>query len=313
MVMDNLKLSIFFNADRVYLMVCEPTPDGLKLIYVNSTENPIDLEFMDSPQNKLAINELNSIFSTFDFNVESISVSLSADTILVSHLPGKANITQQEIKQLISLEIRQAFPMFSFEDFVSSVVPTEPDLNSKSNLISIIIPKVIMDNCKNIMAALNAPIVKFEISQINAHQSFLYNYPEYAGLSIAFFQVQDQFIDVSLVNGEQIYYYNLISLNKKDKLGEICAKELLTFAKNYNQSIDLGVFFGSGLTKENLAETKVILKNVILEVDRLNAFRMIKTDLPDRVKEYCSRTSHIFPSCIGGFMPYVSNKLNLYI
>ncbi len=53
------------------------------------------------------------------------------------------------------------------------------------------------------------------------------------------------------------------------------------------------------------------ITSVIIEIDKLNAFRMVKTTISDRAREYCSRTSHIFPPCIGGFMPFVSNEVKL--
>jgi hypothetical protein len=310
--MENLKLSVFFNTDRVYLMVCEPTDSGLNLVYVNSTDHPIDLENIDSGVSAIGKKELLALLNTITLDIKKISVTLSADSVLVSHLPGKKNITKDEIKQLIALEIRQAYPMFSFEDFTSSVVPTEADSKGKSLLIAIIIQKQLMKNCQELLQSLNAPIEKFEISQINAHQAFIYNYPEYMGLNIAFLGVQNQFVDISVANGNSLYHYNLVSLPNKESFGDICAKEVSKLIGNQAPSIDLAVFFGSGLTKQMLDNAKISLKNIVMEVDRLNAFRMVKATINDRQRAYCSRTSHIFPPSIGAFISYVENKINLY-
>ncbi|HOK15156.1 MAG TPA: hypothetical protein PK007_09595, partial [Candidatus Kapabacteria bacterium] len=54
-------VSVFYNIDRTYVTLVEMKDDGLELLYLNATDNRIDLENIESDESMLGVQELSSI------------------------------------------------------------------------------------------------------------------------------------------------------------------------------------------------------------------------------------------------------------
>src|SRR5690606_8724237 len=119
-----------------------------------------------------------------------------------------------------------------------------------------------------------------------------------------FLSVQGQFMDISVLQKGKPIYYNLIALTDFKEIGELFEKEFTKIVPDYVSALDACYFFGAGLNKPvsmMLWETASLIG--IYEAKRLNAFRMMKTNLSEREQQYCSRTLHIFPACTGAGLP----------
>lgn len=304
-------LSVYFASDRTYLALTEPKPKGLQLSYVNSTTRPVN--FTDDPD---AINggieELNSVLEEIGDEDLRISVTIPSDNVLVSRFPGREKMSTGDLRQLVNLEIRQNYPQFNFEDFTSNVVPLAAKIDGTIMILAIIIAKQDLESCRKALKSISRPISKLEISQMNAHSAFLYNYPDRKDKNIALVGLQNGFADISVIKSSQPVYYNLAAFSSSDQIGEVIEAEHTIITSEYVENIDAVYLFGSGLTKEILTsawETAMLLG---MEAEKLNAFRMMSADLSQREKEYCSRVSHIFPPCIGGcILPY-HERIKLY-
>ncbi len=304
-------LSIFFNIDRTYVTITEPDEKGLKLIYLNSTENNIDLENIEDDFAQEGIQELVSLLSTIEMGIDKISVTIPAESVMVSQFPGKHGMEESELRKLISLEIKNAFPTFNPDDFTSNIVPLAKRLDGQSLMLAVIIPKQIIMSCIEILKIYDLPIENIEISQLSAHSAFLYNYPEMIDKNVIIIGVQDQFMDVSVISNGQPIYYDLVSLSDKNEIGAVFESEYGKLISIAVEQIDHAFFFGIGLTRDMYIaawETSMLLG---INVGRLNAFRMITTDLDARDREYCSRTMHIFPPCIGSSFPAYHERIKL--
>ena len=88
-------------------------------------------------------------------------------------------------------------------------------------------------------------------------------------------------------------------------------EEIEKLLSEYTPGIDAIFLYGLSLTKEILIDVQESLGLIVPVIKRLNAFRMFSTSLTDREKEYCSRTAHIFPACIGAIMPNFQERLKL--
>ncbi len=293
-------LSVFFNIDRTYLAGLNIEDTGVSIDYINSTIHRIDIDNINSEETKNGIAELNKIFYEMLFDPDEISITLQSESILVTQFPGKKDMPEDELNQLINFEIRQVFPQFDnseFERFVIPLIPQNPDLQK---MMAVIIPKEDFKVIEDIIQIINKPIYRVDITQLNSHTSFLFNYPEMNDKDILFVSVQGQFIDVSVLQNGQPIYYNLIALPNYNQAGEILENEYAKIVPQYLESIDACFYFGAGLDKDismMLWETSSLLG--IPESKRLNAFRMINTNLSKRENEYCARTLHIFPAPIG--------------
>jgi hypothetical protein len=305
-------LSVFFNIDRTYVSIVEPTEKGLDLCYLKATQNSIDLENIDAPMSQIGIEELMEIVAGRTEDLDKIDITIPSESVVVSQFPGSPNIGNNELKQLISLEIRQAYPQVNPEEFSTNIIPMDFRKDGSYMMLAVIIPNVIIRNVLEILRPFDLPINNIEISQLNSHSAFLYNYPERQNQTIAIVGVQDQFMDISIIKNNNPMYYNLISLDEKTKIGEAIEKEHERIVESIVDTVDAAYFFGTGLTKElylNVWETSMLLN---MEVGRLNAFRMLTTSLDDRDREYASRTMHLYPPSIGAsFQPY-HKRLKLY-
>ncbi len=303
-------LSVFFNSDRVYLAETTTLDKGLQLTNVASTSVPVDLESPRSKESKQGISELHEYFEIFKEDLKKLTVTLPADTILVSQFPGKDDMSAIKLKSLIKFDIQQLYPLLSFDEFTSIAVPLLPPDGKPPMMKAIIIPNRIYETIANILKPLKAQIHKIEVSQFNAHASFLYNYPERAKQTVVLFGIEQQFVDVSVVKAGKPMYYELVPHD--GELDKLVETEIKKIKKKISPFVDAAFFFGSGLTRDNYnqAREKIMMKG--LDCGRLNAFRMMDSRISERTMDYCSRTMHIFPPCIGGCLPSYHERIKVY-
>ena len=304
-------LSVFLNTDRTYLAIVERRERGLKLLYVNSTEEAIDIDFYDDSENNEPLTKLKDLLNNLPYSVSQVSVSLPSESLFVSQFPGKPGITDVEMKALVNIELRHNFPQFGFDEFSCSLLPLHPKLNGELSIVTVILQRITYVSCMDILKSLNLPVERIEISQLNAQNALIYNYPEYSDKSVVVFGLQNNFIDIGLINSLKTGYINLRLYQNENQIAGICYEEIEKLLTEYTNDIDAVFLYGISLTQEILTSVKESLELVVPVVKRLNAFRMFATDLSDREKEYCSRTAHIYPACIGAIIPNFQERLKL--
>jgi len=303
-------LSAFFNNDRIYLALLEQTLKGLLLSQIESTEHCFDLDNPEDDLSLLAAQELEIALSDMPLElVNSISITIAAENALVTQIPGKANMSKDDLRELVNLEIRQTYKLFEYENFFSYLLPLLPKRDGKMMMLAVMINKSTINMCKSLLSAVNQPIDSIEIAQLNAHNAFIYNYPELVQSTVAIIGVQKQFVDISILNQGMPVYYGVASMNSQSELGAICSAEMLKMKREYVTSLDSVYVFGLGLTKDLLSEIKSAVTEIVPVVNRMNAFRMIEGKLDIRNREYSSRTAHIFPPCVGGAIPPYVNRI----
>ncbi|MDT3739365.1 MAG: hypothetical protein RO257_07675 [Candidatus Kapabacteria bacterium] len=297
-------LSVFFNTDRTYLTGLTIGESGISLDYINSTTHPIDFGNIESNESKNGMNELETILLNMNFKPDEISITLPSESVLVTKFPGREDISDDELNQLLNLEIRQIYPDRDNSEFTTYAVPLIPEKQNLQQMLAVIVKNEIIKEIENIVKVLDKPIVKYEISQLTAHTGFLHNYPELNDKCVLFFSLQSQFIEVSVLQNGKPVYYNLVGMPDNNQTVDLFEREFAKIVPDYVPVVDASFFFGAGLTKsvsQMLSEKARFLG--INEAKRLNAFRMIQTNLSKRENDYCSRTFHIFPACIGGCLP----------
>ncbi len=310
--MDKL-LSVYFSSHRTYLAVVERNGKGLRLDYVNSTTQPIDLEAPEDGRNEEAAEELKELLRDLDKDITRVAISLPADSVLVTKIPGKKTTPYDEIQKLVELEIRQAYPQFNYEDFIPSAVNFAPKLDGKEVMLATIIPKQNFVASRNILnEVLEKPITNIEISQLNAHSAFLYNYPKRKKESVAILGVGDNFVDVSVLKSGELVYYSLSRLDDPEEIADVCLEEFDQITEKYVEELHSAYFFGEGLNIDALVIAQSLLTEKVPNIGKLNAFRMFTSNLSERERQYCSRSAHIFPPCIGGCLPPIHKKIKLY-
>lgn len=297
-------LSIFFNIDRTYLTGVSKVGSTLSLDYINSTIHKIDFENTQSEETQNGMTELMNIISEMDFKPDEISVTLPSESVLVSKFPGNTNMNEKSLKALVALELRQTYPQFNFDDFSIQLVPMTVQKSKKQMMLAVIITKEDLKTIEDLLEPLGKKISKFDISQMNAHSAFIYNYPEFRAGNIMILGLQGQFMDISVVMDGLPAYYNLIRYDGLGSLQEKIENEYNQIVPNVCDNLDAMLYFGSGMTKTVATELINISSQLdIADTKRLNGFRLMKSSLDERQREYCSRTLQIYPACIGGCLP----------
>ncbi|MGA2296494.1 MAG: hypothetical protein ABSG15_02995 [FCB group bacterium] len=307
----NLTLSIYFASDKTYLTVLEPTKKGLSLVYVNSTFNPVNLEKEDELFSQPGVIELLNLFEELPENISQLTLTLPAENVAVTQFPGMTDMSIDDMKKLVELEIRQTLPQFNFDVFLATTIPLMPKLDEQKMILAIILSKQSFKSCNLIAEKLGLPVLNIEISQMNAHSAFLYNYPEHFDKAIALMGFQGKFVDISVIKEGKPYYYNLIGFTDIEFITHILQKEINKILSEYISTVDYAYLFGAGLTKEILSLAGNSLSGFVNETKKLNAFRMLTTTLSERERKYCSRTAHIYPPCIGGSMVSYHERFKL--
>jgi hypothetical protein len=304
-------LCAFCSPERTYLAIVEPKSKGLELDFIATTSVPIDLENLETSTSEQGLNEFYEIANKINSEYDLINFSIPIENTIVSEFPARPNITNDEITSIINIEIRQNYPQFNPQEFPTYLFELSPRKNQPF-FLSIIIPKLVFTNLKAIANKLNKPVQKIEISQINAHNAFLYNYPEERDKTSALFNIADKFIDFSLLKGTDFIWYSLIKYNFPDEIPQLINDRLNELSKEINFQIDSMFFFGSGLNKIlfNKISNTFSRKNYV--VKRLNAFRMFTTRVDETTKAICARLAHHFPACIGSAIPDFHKRIKIY-
>ena len=144
-------LSIFFSVDHTYLFIVEDEPKGLCLKYINSTTHKINLLNPDEESSIAGKTELDEIFSKLPHQPEQIVVTIPAENVLVSNFPGNKDISLNDLRKLVELEIKKNFPQFNYNDFSSTVIPLLPGLDGKQMMTGIIISKDVLSSCMSLL------------------------------------------------------------------------------------------------------------------------------------------------------------------
>ncbi len=303
-------LSVFFNIDRTYMAILSPSKKGLTLDYVEATRNLIDLENVFDPENDPGIQELHKFMDSVQNKINRVTVTIPAESVFVSQFPGQKGMTKEQLNKLVNLEIKQAYPQYNTDEFVSNIIPMEKNIKGSSMMLASIMQKEIIDTCKDIFKDY-LPVTNIEVSQLNAHTAFLYNYPESFEKNIMILGVQDQFIDLSIIKNSRPAYYNLLSFSNKEKLGDIIKEQYTSLQEDIIEHIDGVYFFGTGLTKGLSKQALEMAESLGIESGRLNAFRMVESNVDDRQKDYCKIMQHVFPPCIGAVIPAYHERIRL--
>ncbi|MCX7909701.1 MAG: hypothetical protein N2560_09345 [Ignavibacteria bacterium] len=307
----NSILSIFFSPERTYLALLEMTSNGLNLKNIGTTTDPIDLENIDNPSNEIPLKELYGLLNDFVEFTNIISVSIPMEYVILTQFPGRPNISTNEILSVINIEIRQQYPQFNTEEFPTHLFELMPR-KEHTYYLAAIIPKKIFQGIKTIANKVGKIVERIEISQISAHNSLLYNYPEEKSKIVGIFNISDKFIDYSIVRNQDFFAYNLIKYNSQEQIPNLIQQNFEKIAKELNITIDSLFFFGSHLNKVLLEKISLQLKNKVEKIQRLNPFRLVTSELDAPTKQLCARIAHHFAPCVGSILPEFHKRIKIY-
>jgi hypothetical protein len=304
-------LSIYFGTDRTYLALIESQPKGLCLKYINSTNHPIDLDNPENPNSKEGLDELFYLVEAIPEQYHFINLALPLELVLITQFPARPKISKDEILSIVNIEMRQVYPQFDPAQFPTYLFQLKERRNNAFYL-AVIIPRKIYENIKKMTTKLNHLVEKIEISQVNSHNALLYNYPEFFSKNVGIFNIQDGFIDFSIINGKQFISYSLIRYNKSEEIPDLITKHIEGVRKEIDVSPEACFLFGISLTRDLFEFVASKISKHTSTVKKLNPLRMFTTSLSERERAYCSRIAHILPPCVGASIPVYHDRIKIY-
>lgn len=306
-------VSIYFSPDRVYVTSCKPTNAGLYLTAIDTTTGPIDPEDIENPDNQSHFDELEEILAELAGNdIEKLNVVIPPETSYFSQFPAELDVSRDELQRLLGIEIKQGYPGLTLNDFRPTIIPLKHKPDTKQMMLSILIQNEVIDTISAILSPIGKPINRIEVSQFAANSAFFYNYPERVTQAIAIFGINKEFIDISLLKNGRMMYFNQAVYEGAESAGEMVEREVKSLLDQYVPLIDAAFFHGVELNKDiYMAAWESCMVHQV-ETGRLNPFRMMNTDMDKRTKEYCSRTSILFPPCIGACLPAYYKTMRVF-
>ncbi len=290
-------LSVYFGTDRTYIGLLGQGKKGAELLYVNSVPSTVkdENDYLD------VLMELEAFLPAIASEAKHLQMCVPAENVFVHQFPAVARANTEQIKSLLQFELKQAYPGHTLDDFTTVIYPLAQTADGRTMMVAVLIDKKYLMACEFVLGVTALPLERTSVSQFAIHSALLYNYPDCKDKSVVIFTVQDAFIDVSILKKGQLAYYNLISLPNRKDLGEVCNAEIeKILGNNIASFIDEAFLLGPGLTKASFSAAENVIS---LPVRRLNAFRMMTAGVSDREREYCARTAHLYPPCIGSALP----------
>ncbi len=303
-------LSIYLNTDRTYITKVIQNPEGLELEYLNSTSQPIDIESIHLDPSLSILRDVENIIDQTEQDFDKINIVFPADSIIIAHMPSKLDIQKEEIVELVSLEIKRFYPNLNITNFEIQVFQLPVSQSQTFSQVAVIIQKSDIDFFNSFFAKYNKKIYYTYASQIAAANAFLYNYPELAEKYSVIVGAQNNYMDITILKSNQLVYLGLVNYQNTAEIPELLEQEINKLMGNVVPELNGGLFYyGNDINKEVAMALWEISMLLGLEGKRLNAFRMIKTKLDTRDREYISRTLQIYPSCIGAAIPPYFNHI----
>lgn len=292
-------LSFHFESDITTVCGLSKNSKGLDLLSVDTIHKGIPT-LGDNVE--LFKNNLFKVLKEVESQIqeaERITISLPAETSLAKQIPYIDSKEEDKLRELLTFEIELLFPKFTVDDFYVKLFPIEGKNKSAQMQLAILMEKNLMQVIQDTFEKFGKKVDVFQVRQLAAHAAFMYNYPESIANTVVILGIQEKFLDVSILREGKLIYYDLASFNSIKDIGTICQTEITKLLSGTVSFIDHVFLFGNSLTAESLSLAHAALFGIIQKVERINAFRMVTTNLDQRTKEYCSRTSHFFVPCIG--------------
>jgi len=305
-------LSIYFNTDRTYVTKVLNSHNGLKLEYLKATNIPIDLDSLHTDPQKQAFEEIDKLILESGLDFDKISIIFPADSLLISHMPSKKGITKEEIKDLIGIELKRTFPNLDISNFQIQVFQLKESKSQVNKQIAVVYQK-------NDLSVFEQYFSKYEkefnfpyVSQVAAANCFMYNYPELMDKNVGVVGIQNNYIDFCVISQGNLAYFGLESYSTNEQISTALENQIEKVTKEIVGDLAGGIYFyGRDINQQlfiTLWETAMIFG---IEGKRLGTFRMMKTDLEDRDKEYTFKTAHYYAPCIGAAIPLYFDSIIL--
>jgi len=295
--------SIYFGKNLTLFAVIERTDDAFVLHYLNSLNSTIDINQLESPNTRNGINELTTVVKKFSNKIKKCFVTLTIEDVIITKIPGNIEPQSAEFVDLINLEIRQNFPTKNITNYRIKSMQILANDSNNSMFLTIMIEQELIQSVDKIISMIGLEVTDVSTSQISAINTLSYNYPDVKMTNIIV-NVYEEMLEYLIMQDKKLLGYESVFVSKDKNIFKTNENKITNILKELKiNQIENIYYFGTNLTKENYTVYWEVGMQLGGDTKRLNPFRMFKNNLEKRDIEYCARTFHIYPPCIGGVLP----------
>lgn len=289
-------LSIYFSNTRSYFVVCEETKSGLLLTDIQSTSQPITQTRIINQLNAEGVNEIQQSLTNSNIKPNTVSIVLPSNNFIICQIPFVNNLTGSSLKQLIEMELKYHFDEIDINKISINITPFLGKDSTKDLLLITIFERKIIDLCNDILACIDTTTKEIVPSHFSVYRAFIHNYPEHSDNNLLL-GINDKMIEFSLINNSRPETLNFREFDSEEELEHILYHDILDLTNIENtQNIFI---YGEHLTKHIYDKISDYSTTINKSVARMSAFRKMQSKLDLRGNQYCARTTHIYPACIG--------------
>jgi hypothetical protein len=304
---DKITLSLSFDTGRTYVALTRFNDNIPELLFINSTEHPLDFSDDNNQSNQPGKDEIIKLLTQIEQKPDEIQVALTNEHFVLTKIPYKVGISGEEIKELISYEIENNYDSENVFDLNCILTPFFDNHRESDYIFLTMFRKKLSEHVNELLSD-TGQVKKITTRQFAALNSFVFNYPELNKANTILFGLNQNDIEIAYFVGgkpESAYFKLTADENTLDIVNTEYNRIKTKTGKD-----DFTIFaYGERLTAQFLEDFSLIAN---AKVHRLNAFRNYTTNLDDRAKKYCSRTAHIYPACLGAALPDFAEHIILF-
>lgn len=289
-------LSIYFSKTRSYFVAIEETESGILLTDIQSTSQPLSRTAISDELNSEGVNELRQSLINSDIKPDDISIVLPTDNFIISKIPFANSFTGNSLKELIELELKYHFDEIDINKIRINITPFIGKDSAKDFLLLTIFDKKLIDLCNDILSCINMTVKEILPSQFSVYRAFIHNYTKQSGNNLLL-GINDNILEFSKISNSKPETLNFRAFESKEELNYIIFNDILKISNL--EDINNIFLYGEQLTKQLYEIIRNKLTNIQIVLNRMSAFSKMRTNADKRIIDYCSRTAHIYPACIG--------------
>jgi Tfp pilus assembly PilM family ATPase len=232
------------------------------------------LDLIRKPNSAFSIVEnVSKLLKRNKLNSKHISVSLSASSLFMIHLPIDSRLDELELKEHLDWEISNLFPGEPSSSFNIATCPLNSSHGIK-NILVVVIRKEIVNFFKYLFNQFNLDAVVFDIDHFAVIKALVMNYPEIVNENIVLIGYRNGYLDYSVLENGSLVDYKFKKLLGGENHYSNLSSQILSFVDR--NIVSSWFLYGKAIRHDLVTSLRNHLSGV--RVESINPFRRLDID-----------------------------------
>ncbi len=289
--------SLYIGKYSTLLVVLEKNENGYNLMYIKRIKNILNLnELLTNPNFTIVINEICGVLH--QYSITDFFVTLGTDYYITTNIPRSFIDNKNDFLKLVDLSIKQHYPDKTIADFGIKSIPIHYE--NKIEFVCMINKDIIFAT-KNLIEMLGYTLTDVNPAHISIINSYMYNYIDSILERAVLIQLLDNVFEFTIIADNNLIGLEYCVIDRD--VSSVLETKIEQIVNDYSIKVDSIYLYGDTLNKQTYIkcwETSMIFD---INCKRLNALRLISSNLSKREKDHCMRMFHSYNYCIGAALP----------